>query len=64
MLTNKISFTTNVSSNIMAFSFNSSIVPNTLFELMRTNILIVDSSNMPQQILGETIKIKNDKNSF
>lgn len=64
MLTNKISFTTNVSSNIMAFSSNSSIVPNTLFELMRTNILIVDSSNMPQQILGETIKIKNDKNSF
>lgn len=48
----------------MAFSSNSSIVPNTLFELMRTNILIVDSSNMPQQILGETIKIKNDKNSF
>ena len=48
----------------MAFSSNSSIVPNTLFELMRTNILIVDSSNMPQQILGETIKIKNDKNPF
>ena len=64
MLTNKISFTTNVSSNIMAFSSNSSTVPNTLFELMRTNILIVDSSNMPQQIFGETIKNKNDKNSF
>lgn len=64
MLTNKISFTTNISSNIMTFSSNSSTVPNTLFELMRTNILIVDSSNIPQQIIGETIKIENEKNSF
>ena len=49
MLTNKISFTTNVSSNIMAFSSNSSTVPYTLFELMRTNILIVDNSNAPNK---------------
>ena len=48
----------------MTFSSNSSTVPNTLFELMRTNILIVDSSNIPQQIIGETIKIENEKNSF
>lgn len=57
MLTNKISFTTNISSNIMTFSSNSSTVPNTLFELMKTNILIVDSSsNIPQQIIDETVK--------
>lgn len=57
MLTNKISFTTNISSNIMTFSSNSSTVPNTLFELMKTNVLIVDSSsNKSQQIIDETIK--------
>lgn len=57
MLTNKISFTTNISSNTMTFSSNSSTVPNTLFELMKTNILIVDSSsNMPKQIIDETVK--------
>lgn len=57
MLTNKISFTTNISSNIMIFPSNSSTVPNTLFELMKTNILIVDSSsNMPQQVIDETVK--------
>lgn len=55
MLTNKISFTTNISSNIMTFSSNSSTVPNTLFELMKTNVLIVDGSNISQQI-DETIK--------
>ena len=55
MLTNKISFTTNVSSNIVNFSTNSSNVPNTLFELMKTNTLIVDStSNLPLQKTDET----------
>ena len=44
MLTNKILYTTNISSNILNFSSNSSSVPNTLFELMKTNILIVDSN--------------------
>lgn len=57
MLTNKISFTTNISSNIMTFSSNSSTVPNTLFELMKTNILTVDSSsNIPQHIIDENVK--------
>lgn len=55
MLTNKISFTTNISSNIMTFSSNSSTVPNTLFELMKTNVLIVDGSNISQR-KDETIK--------
>lgn len=45
MLTNKILYTTNISSNVMNFSANSSTVPNTLFELMKTNILIVDDNN-------------------
>lgn len=43
MLTNKITYTSNTSSNVFDFSSNSSVVPNTLFELMKTNILVVDT---------------------
>lgn len=43
MLTNKIIYTSNISSNVLDFSSNSSVVPNTLFELMKTNILVVDT---------------------
>ena len=43
MLTNKITYTSNISSNVLDFSSNSSVVPNTLFELMKTNILVVDT---------------------
>lgn len=44
MLTNKITYTSNISSNMLNMASNSSVVPNTLFELMRTNILIVDNN--------------------
>lgn len=44
MLTNKIIYITNFQSSIVNFTSNgSSALPNTLFELMRTNVLIVDS---------------------
>lgn len=43
MLTNKITYTSNISSNVLDFSSNSSVVPNTLFELMKTNVLVVDT---------------------
>lgn len=43
MLTNKVIYSSNVSSNTLGFSSNSSAVPNTLFELMKTNILVVDT---------------------
>lgn len=43
MLTNKIIYTSNISSNVLDFFSNSSVVPNTLFELMKTNILVVDT---------------------
>lgn len=44
MLTNKIIYITNFQSSTVNFSSNgSSALPNTLFELMRTNALIVDS---------------------
>lgn len=44
MLTNKIVYTSNISSNILNFVSNSSAVPNTLFELMKTNVLVVDTA--------------------
>ena len=44
MLTNKIFYSTNISSNKTNFSSESSIVPNTLFELMKTNILIIENN--------------------
>lgn len=44
MLTNKIIYKTNFQSSTVNFTSNgSSSLPNTLFELMRTNVLIVDS---------------------
>lgn len=44
MLTNKIIYITNFQSSTVNFTSNgSSALPNTLFELMRTNVLIVDS---------------------
>lgn len=44
MLTNKIIYITNFQSSTVNFASNgSSALPNTLFELMRTNVLIVDS---------------------
>lgn len=44
MLTNKISYSTNISSNKTNFLSESSVVPDTLFELMKTNILIVEDN--------------------
>lgn len=44
MLTNKIIYITNFQSSTVNFTSNvSSALPNTLFELMKTNVLIVDS---------------------
>ena len=44
MLSNKIIYITNFQSSTVNFISNSnSAIPNTLFELMRTNVLIVDS---------------------
>lgn len=44
MLANKIIYITNFQSSTVNFISNSnSAIPNTLFELMRTNVLIVDS---------------------
>ncbi len=45
MLNNKIIYTSNISSNIISFQTNSSCVPDTLFELMKTNTLIVFNAN-------------------
>ena len=44
MLTNKILYSTNILSNETSFSSGSSMVPNTLFELMKTNILIIENN--------------------
>ena len=41
MLNNKIIYTSNISSNAVSFHTNNSSIPNTLFELMKTNVLIV-----------------------
>lgn len=44
MLTNKIIYKTNFQSSTVNFTSNgSSALPNTLFEMMKTNVLIVDS---------------------
>lgn len=44
MLTNKIIYITNFQSSTVNFTSNgSSALPNTLFEMMKTNVLIVDS---------------------
>lgn len=44
MLTNKIIYITNFQSSTVNFTLNgSSALPNTLFEMMKTNVLIVDS---------------------
>ena len=45
MLNNKIIYTSNISSNVINFQTNSSCVPDTLFELMKTNTLIVFNAN-------------------
>ncbi len=45
MLNNKIIYTSNISSNIISFQTNSSCVLDTLFELMKTNTLIVFNAN-------------------
>ena len=42
MLVTKYSYISNVSSNATQFNSSSSTVPNTLFELMKSNVLIVD----------------------
>lgn len=60
MLTNKIKYTSNIVSNAMDFSPNSSVVPNTLFELMRTNILIVDNK-VDNVLIDTNAPIKSDK---
>lgn len=60
MLTNKITYTSNISSNILDFSSNSSVVPNTLFELMKTNILVVDT-NVCKTITGHSMNSTKDE---
>ena len=45
MLDNKIIYTSNISSNVISFQTNSSCVPDTLFEHMKTNTLIVFNAN-------------------
>jgi len=42
MLKSNIIYTSNISSNNMNFSKNSSAVSNTLFDLMKENVLIVE----------------------
>ena len=56
MLTYKISYATNVSSNTIFISDKSSIIPNTLFDLMKSNILIIGNQNSVNQITTEKSK--------
>ena len=42
MLQNKFIFFSNISSNLISVEAQNSSVPNTLFELMKTNVLIVN----------------------
>lgn len=48
MLQSKFLYISNTSSNITSVNRNSSSIPNTLFELMRDNILIVNSPDVEQ----------------
>ena len=61
MLTNKITYTSNISSNVLDFSSNSSVVPNTLFELMKTNILVVDTKVCNTITQHSIISVKDEK---
>lgn len=44
MLKNKILFVSNISSNLNSLNPSSSAIPNTLFELMKNNVLLVNSN--------------------
>lgn len=44
MLKSNIIYTSNISSNNMNFTKNSSAVSDTLFDLMKENVLIVDTT--------------------
>lgn len=59
MLNNKIIYTSNISSNIISFQTNSSCVPDTLFELMKTNTLIVFNANSFIECDGDINEEKN-----
>ena len=48
MLKNKCIYISNVSSDTINFSNSSSSVPNTLFELMKENVLLVENYKHPQ----------------
>ena len=59
MLNNKIIYTSNISSNVISSQSNSSSVPDTLFELMKTNTLIVFNENSFIECDGDKKKKKN-----
>ena len=44
MLKNKILFVSNISRNLNSLNPSSSAIPNTLFELMKNNVLLVNSN--------------------
>ena len=44
MLKNKILCVSNISSNLNSLNASSSAIPNTLFELMKNNVLLVNSN--------------------
>lgn len=46
MLKSNIIYTSNISSNNMNFTKNSSAVSDTLFDLMKENVLIVDTTSI------------------
>lgn len=55
MLKNKISFVSNMSSNLNSLNSSSSAIPNTLFELMKNNVLLVNCNCDPNpRTLEET----------
>ena len=62
MLTNKILYSSNISSNNVNFQTINSSVPNTLFELMKTNVLVVVDTK-PVNVPCDNIVEVNKKES-
>jgi len=58
MLKNKIIFNSNFANSINSFNTNSSSMPNTLFQLMQKNILIINTPILTMQN-DETKKIQS-----
>lgn len=59
MLVNKFLYTSNVSSNSMEMSSRSSVLPNTLFSLLKNNILIISNPIVVCDNVSEQTEIKS-----